>query len=81
MLLYKKRPAFQFKFSNPDKSWPASKVMHHLHEHLKQQRLSGPDVVLGDTSLAFADVDPLSSDSELSDLYDPTEADVKSADM
>ena len=55
--------------------------MHHLHEHLKQQRLSGPDVVLGDTSLAFADVDPLSSDSELSDLYDPTEADVKSADM
>ena len=49
--------------------------MHHLHAHFKQQRLSGPDVVLGDDSLAFADVDPLSSDSELSDLYDHAEAD------
>jgi hypothetical protein len=49
--------------------------MGHLHAHLKQQRLSGPDVVLEDTTLSFADVDPLSSDSELSDLYDPAEAD------
>ena len=42
-----------------------------LNAHLQNQRRHGcPDQVLDDSGLAFADIDPLSSDSELGDLMD-----------
>ena len=45
-----------------------------LSRHIQQQREDhGPDVVLPDSGLTFADVNPLSSDSELGDLLDETD--------
>lgn len=39
-------------------------------KHMRQQREVGPDQILKDENLSFADVDSQSSDSELGDLLE-----------
>ena len=46
----------------------APKVAELLADHLNEQ--CEPERVLSDHNLTFKDVDPLSSDSELGDLWD-----------
>ena len=47
-------------------------VTELLADHLAEQR--EPERVLSDHNLTFKDVDPLSSDSELGDLWDREES-------
>lgn len=47
-----------------------SQVMDLFREHIELQRGNRSDTVLTDHGLQFADVDPLSSDSELDDLFE-----------
>lgn len=44
--------------------------MDLFREHIELQRGNRSDTVLADHGLQFADVDPLSSDSELDDLFE-----------